>query len=285
MLRARVVRAAARAATACLAGQPAPARRLAQAGVGQWGRSAGDGAAALPLRLRLPASFFSTSDSAPADEVRSELHEFQAETRQLLDIVTHSIYTDKEVFLRELISNASDAMEKLRHVQVMGEEVADAGMPLEIVITTDEKAMTLTIEDRGIGMTKDDMVNNLGTIARSGSKAFVNELKEKGGSNAGDAIRDIIGQFGLGFYSAFMVGDKVDVFSRSYAGGEATMWSSDGSGQYTVQQVPAGEQTRGCKIVVHLKEGSVEYAQQKRCVKLREGPLLQYIALPEAYSF
>ncbi|KAG5183446.1 HSP90 domain-containing protein [Tribonema minus] len=208
-----------------------------------------------------------SSDAAETSAPKTgERHEFQAETRQLLDIVTHSIYTDKEVFLRELISNASDAMEKLRHLQVMGEALEGEGAPFEIQIAVDEKAKTLTIQDAGIGMTRDELVSNLGTIARSGSKAFVNELKEKGDTGAGDAMKDIIGQFGVGFYSAFMVGSKVDVYSRSARGGDATLWSSDGSGQFTVTTLDPAEAglERGSKIVIHLREGCEEYATTAR---------------------
>ena len=112
-----------------------------------------------------------------------ELHSFQAETKQLLDIVTHALYTDKDVFLRELISNSSDALEKLRHLQVTGAQVADSKTPLEIRITTDEKKNQVIIEDTGIGMTKEDLVENLGTIAHSGSKAFLQQLAEQVGSH------------------------------------------------------------------------------------------------------
>lgn len=142
--------------------------------------------------------------------------EFKAETRQLLDIVTNSLYTDKEVFLRELVSNASDALEKLRHTQVANPSApADSDVPLEIHVDTDEVNGTLSIRDTGIGLTKSDMVANLGTIASSGSKAFINEMSSQHGDQAGlDATRGIIGRFGVGFYSAFMVGDKVEVRSK-----------------------------------------------------------------------
>jgi HSP90 family molecular chaperone len=164
-------------------------------------------------------------------ELPKESLQFQAETRQLLDIVTHSLYTDKEVFLRELVSNASDALEKLRHLQVAnieGHEVCvgvgandnendndNSAVPLEIRIETDELNQTLTITDTGIGLTRDDMISNLGTIAKSGSKAFLNEIS-KATSNEPelDPARGIIGKFGVGFYSAFMVGDKVEVRSK-----------------------------------------------------------------------
>ncbi|EJK53970.1 hypothetical protein THAOC_26491, partial [Thalassiosira oceanica] len=146
---------------------------------------------------------------------------FQAETRQLLDIVTHSLYTDREVFLRELVSNASDALEKLRHARATGTLSGEGagGPPLEIRVTTDEANNTLTVSDTGIGMTREELVSNLGTIARSGSKAFVQEMQmqaEAGaGAGAGGDSSGVIGRFGVGFYSGFMVADKVDVRSRS----------------------------------------------------------------------
>ncbi|CAN0040375.1 unnamed protein product [Scytosiphon promiscuus] len=209
-----------------------------------------------------------------ASAQEEEKLEFQAETRQLLDIVTHSIYTDKEVFLRELISNASDAMEKLRHLQVVGEAVEGGSAPAEIIITTDEKEKTLTIQDTGIGMTREELKLNLGTIARSGSKSFLKELSEAGdaaspdGSPAG-ALEGIIGQFGVGFYSAFMVGDSVTVHTRSAKDGSRSVWASDGSGEFTVKEaepLAEGEEEmpRGCKIVVKLRDGCEEYATKKR---------------------
>ncbi|MEO5958919.1 MAG: ATP-binding protein, partial [Opitutaceae bacterium] len=126
--------------------------------------------------------------------------EFQAEIKQLLDIVIHSLYTEKEIFVRELVSNASDALEKLRHTQLTEKEIFDDRLELEINVTTDDKAKTITIQDYGVGMTRDELVENLGTIAHSGSKAFLKALGEGGAKNA-----NLIGQFGVGFYSAFMV--------------------------------------------------------------------------------
>ncbi len=149
---------------------------------------------------------FSSEDSV-------ETREFQAETRKLLDIVTHSIYTDKEVFLRELISNASDSLEKYRYKQVLGEVNTKGDAPLEIKIDVDADHKTITITDTGIGMTREELISNLGTIARSGSKQFVEKLKESSSTaRDGDSI---IGQFGVGFYSSFMVSDRVDVDSAS----------------------------------------------------------------------
>ena len=167
----------------------------------------------------------SSPSPSPSPSSQKQSLEFQAETRQLLDIVTHSLYTDKEVFLRELISNASDALEKLRHLQTLATTpetiFLDPDTPLEIRIETDEAHGTLTIADTGVGLSREDMISNLGTIARSGSKAFVQEMSARyatgNTTNATpetDISRGIIGKFGVGFYSAFMVGDKVEVRSR-----------------------------------------------------------------------
>jgi len=171
-------------------------------------------------RAPFSSSASNTDESKPKKETETgaEHYEFLAETRQLLDIVTHSLYTDREVFLRELISNASDACEKLRHIQAANEaKTIDADLPLEIHVKTNEADQTLTISDTGIGMTKDEMIKNLGTIGRSGSKAFVHSLKKKSAEDPVDvtgASQGIIGRFGVGFYSSFMVGKSVDVRSR-----------------------------------------------------------------------
>ena len=191
-----------------------------------------------------------------------ETREFQAETRKLLDIVTHSIYTDKEVFLRELISNASDALEKYRYKKVNGEVLATDSDNLDINIFTDKEKRTITLVDSGIGMSREELIGNLGTIARSGSKHFVEQLRgdSKASSREGDSI---IGQFGVGFYSSFMVSDKVTVESVSAlnaADTTANKWSSDGSGQFTVEAVPNSDLTRGSRIVMHLKEENAEFA-------------------------
>ncbi|KAE8994256.1 Chaperone protein [Phytophthora rubi] len=211
-----------------------------------------------PSTQQLSACFSTSTADDKADR-----REFQAETRQLLDIVTHSIYTDKEVFIRELISNASDALEKLRHLQSTGATVQDAELEPKIVITTDEKAGTLTITDTGVGMSKEELIENLGTIARSGSKAFLEQLKEGSPSESGDALSGIIGKFGVGFYSAFMVADKVEVFSQSaVAGRQSHLWRSDGSGSYEVAE--ANDVTRGSKIVIHLKDSCKEFGTKAK---------------------
>jgi molecular chaperone HtpG len=180
---------------------------------------------------------------------------FQAEVRQLLDIVIHSLYTDKEIFVRELISNASDSLEKLRLKELTEKGIYQGDLPLEINITTDEEAGTITITDHGIGMTRDELTENLGTIARSGSKEFLEALKEKGDANA-----SVIGQFGVGFYSAFMVAEKVEVYTHSWdESAESLKWESDGQSGYTVTEVE--DEKRGARIVVHLKEDEKDFAK------------------------
>lgn len=178
--------------------------------------------------------------------------EFQAETRKLLDIVAKSLYTDKEIFIRELISNASDALEKFRHAQVSGRDVADPYIEPEIQITTDPESNTLTIQDFGIGMTKEELIANLGTIARSGTLEYVKST---------DNAQNLIGQFGVGFYSAFMVADEVLVFSRSAVDSpHGYQWRSFGAGTYDIAE--AKGVSRGTKIVLKLKEDCKEFSDE-----------------------
>ncbi len=184
-------------------------------------------------------------------------HEFQAETKKLLDIVINSLYTERDVFIRELISNAADALEKFRHESLThGEqELFDGHMPLEITIDLDEKKKLLTITDTGIGMTKDELLANLGTIAHSGSNTFLTQLAEAARKDV-----SLIGQFGVGFYSAFMAGATVRVRSRSWDGSEGHEWVSDGTGTFTVSECPGLH--RGTKVIVELKEGCEDYAKK-----------------------
>lgn len=192
------------------------------------------------------------------NKTTAETREFQAEVKKLLDIVIHSLYTERDIFVRELISNAADALEKFRHQSLLEEEVFDSHVPLEITIDVDEKNHTLTITDTGIGMTREELEANLGTIAHSGSNTFLAELAEV-------AQKDIslIGQFGVGFYSAFMAGKKVRVLSRSYKkDAEGYEWSSDGSGSYTI--TPEKGLRRGTRINVELKDDAHEYADEGR---------------------
>ncbi|MBM9605046.1 molecular chaperone HtpG [Desulfopila inferna] len=184
-------------------------------------------------------------------------HEFQAETKKLLDIVINSLYTERDVFIRELISNSADALEKMRHESLTREDVFDAHVPLEIDISLDEKAHTFTITDTGIGMSRVELESNLGTIAHSGSNTFLLELAE-----AAKKDINLIGQFGVGFYAAFMAGAKVRVQSRSWDGSEGHEWESDGSGTFTITEKEGLH--RGTRIIVELKEDAHEYAQKWR---------------------
>lgn len=181
-------------------------------------------------------------------------YKFKAEVKQVLDIVVNSLYTDKEIFVRELVSNASDASEKERFTKLSNGSEAQN---LEIKISTDSTSKTFTIEDFGIGMTRDELVQNLGTIAHSGSKAFLNALQE----NKGALSDGLIGQFGVGFYSVFMVAEKVDVYTKT-DDGEALHWSCDGSENFTIEETQKAE--RGTKIVATLKEQFKEFASKER---------------------
>ena len=191
---------------------------------------------------------------------------FQAEVRQLLDIVIHSLYTDREIFIRELVSNASDALEKLRHAQLASSgTIHDPELPLEISITTDETARTLTIADHGTGLTREELERNLGTIAHSGTKAFLQSLKESGGSTPGS----LIGKFGVGFYSVFMVAKEVRVFTRSSGSdGDGLVWTSDGATGYTIDEAPG--QSRGARIVIELKDDAHDFSEEATVKRILE---------------
>ncbi len=196
--------------------------------------------------------------------------EFRAEVRKVLQILTNSLYTNKEIFLRELISNASDALDKLRFRQNSGETPIEPDLPMEIRIKLDKDNKQLTIADTGIGMTEQELGDNLGIIARSGSEDFLAELAkhaadaEKGEGKPADASQ-IIGHFGVGFYSVFMIASKVEVYSRpAFGDGPVHVWESDGLGTYTVSASDAAEPVRGTRIVIHLKDDALEYAEKYR---------------------
>merc|ERR1719278_619599 len=195
-----------------------------------------------------------------AADVKGEAteHEFQAETRMLLDIVAKSLYSEKEVFIRELISNASDAIEKYRLLSLSGEHLSlTSDRSHSINLSTDKADRTLTLEDSGVGMIREEMVENLGCIARSGSKAFMEQVKAGGQQDP----KEIIGQFGVGFYSAFMVADKIEVYSKSIINqGPGYLWTSDGSGKYTLQQVEGLQP--GTKIVLSLRKEDAEFSDE-----------------------
>ena len=184
------------------------------------------------------------------------MHQFQTEVRQLLDIVIHAFYSDREVFVRELVSNASDALEKLRLKQLTQTGIYEPERELRITITTDEEAGTLTIADSGIGMTQEEVVEFLGTIAHSGTKKFLEAMKEsKGGT------QDLIGQFGVGFYSVFMAADKVEVTTRSWQPDATPVkWVSDGQEGYELAEA-AADTPRGTSILIYLKEDAKNFAK------------------------
>ena len=180
--------------------------------------------------------------------------EFKTELKQLLDLIIHSLYTKKEIFLRELISNAADAVDKVRFESLTNQEVLEGNGDWKIKLIPDETAGTLTIRDNGIGMSREQIVENLGTIAKSGTKAFMENLKA---ANAKDKP-ELIGQFGVGFYASFMVADRVTVISRSAGKPEdGVKWESEGQGEYTVEQID--KPTRGTEVILHLREDAKEF--------------------------
>lgn len=185
--------------------------------------------------------------------------EFKAETKKLLDILVHSLYTSRDIFLRELISNASDALDKLRFESTKGTEVIDNDLPLEIKLKFNDKQNIVTISDTGIGMSRDEMIANIGTIAKSGSEEFLKQL-----SDNKEALNNIIGRFGVGFYSVFMVAKEVTIKTKSYKKDEpAVEWKSDGLGDYEISTIDEPIK-RGTIIEIHLKDDAKEYADKYR---------------------
>ena len=185
-------------------------------------------------------------------ENASEKLVFQAEVKQLLHLMIHSLYSNKEIVIRELISNASDATDKLRFEALKDASLYEKDSELKIRLSFDKKARTLTISDNGIGMNRDEVISNIGTIARSGTKEFLNNLT---GDEAKDA--NLIGQFGVGFYSSFIIADLVTVITRRAGNKEAIQWESEGEGEYTISEVE--KDTRGTDIILHLKKGEDEF--------------------------
>ena len=186
----------------------------------------------------------------------AETLEFKAELKQLLHLITHSLYSDREIFLRELISNASDAINKIKFDSLDQQDKLEDDKDWKIVITPDKEANTLTIADNGVGMSKDEVIDNLGTIAKSGTKAFLDAAKAKQQEKAD--LPGLIGQFGVGFYSAFMVADRVTVRTRPAGQPDAgVVWSSDGQGDFTIE--PTIKPGRGTEIILHLKEDAKEF--------------------------
>lgn len=193
-----------------------------------------------------------------------EKHEFQAEVAKLLHLMVHSVYSERDVFLRELISNAADACDKLRYEAISKPEILSGEADLEITITADKKAKTLTVADNGIGMNRAELVDNLGTIARSGTKAFMDAAAA---SKDASGEVNLIGQFGVGFYSAFMVADTVEVRTRRAGDKTGLLWSSDGSGSFTVTEDDSAP-ARGTAITLNIKKADKEFLEPFRIEKI-----------------
>jgi len=191
-----------------------------------------------------------------------ETKKFKAEVKQVLDIVVHSLYTHREIFIRELVSNASDALEKMRHESLVADAIVDKDAPFEIRIETDPDAHTFTITDTGVGMTREELEENLGTIARSGTKEFLENLKDREGIDS-----EMIGKFGVGFYSSLMAADEVRVRTRSFKPqASGYEWVSDGVGEYTIDKV--GDLPRGTSVIVRLKDDAREFEKKETVVSI-----------------
>ena len=240
----------------------------------------------------------SSTTAAPSAE-GAKPHAFQADVARLLSLMVHSIYSERDIFLRELISNAADACEKLRYEGLADPTLTADGAPFTIVLTIDKDAKTLSIADNGVGMDADDLVHALGTIASSGTRAFLEKLgpaderepsdvenTREGGPGA-DAAQ-LIGQFGIGFYSAFMVADRVDIETRRAGRQEAWAWSSDGKGSYTIAPLPIEKgPARGTTVILRLSEAALEYLEPsriERIVKDHSGGVAVPIELRDAPS-
>merc|ERR1719265_1767165 len=203
----------------------------------------------------------------------SEKHEFQAEVNRLMDIIINSLYTDKQVFLRELISNAADALEKARFYSVQDDSFLGDAKDLEVKIEHDAEAKTLSIIDSGVGMSKADLINNLGTVAKSGTTNFLEAMAEGADAN-------LIGQFGVGFYSAFLVADKVSVTSKCNEDPVQHVWESTADASFTVVDDPRGNTLgRGTRVTLHLKEDAHDYLSEDK-LKETAKKYSQFIQFP-----
>ncbi|CRG93527.1 heat shock protein, putative [Plasmodium gallinaceum] len=212
----------------------------------------------------------------PLDSI--ENHEYQTEVTRLMDIIVNSLYTHKEVFLRELISNAADALEKIRFLSLSDESVLGEEKKLEIRISTNPEKNILSITDTGIGMTKDDLINNLGTIAKSGTSNFLEAISKSGGDMS------LIGQFGVGFYSAFLVADKVIVYTKNN-NDDQYIWESTADAKFSIYKDPRGSTLkRGTRISLHLKEDATNLLNDKKIIDLIS-KYSQFIQFPFFFFF
>ncbi|MDA0229085.1 MAG: molecular chaperone HtpG [Proteobacteria bacterium] len=215
------------------------------------------------------------AESAKSETAKSETHEFQAEVSKLLDLMINSLYKDKDIFLRELIANASDACDKLRYAAITEPALLADDSDLKVTLSVDTEARTLTIQDNGIGMNHDDLVQNLGTIARSGTEAFLKQIKESDEEAAADT--NLIGQFGVGFYSSFMVAGKVDVFTRRAGEDTGWHWESKGRGKFSILRDDSA--ARGARIVLHLRKAEADFLDPLR-IRHIVSTYSDHIALP-----
>ena len=192
-------------------------------------------------------------------EASKETLEFQTEARQILQLMTHSLYSNKDIFLRELVSNASDACDKLRFEALADDSLYDGNSELSIVVEYDDEAKTISITDNGVGMSRQEVIDNVGTIASSGTRKFLNAM-------TGDEAKDsqMIGQFGVGFYASFIVADKVTLDTRraGASADEAIRWESDGEGSFSLENIEKAD--RGTVVTLHLKDDEAEFANQHR---------------------
>ena len=202
-----------------------------------------------------------TADAQTPTSEAASTQSFEADVSRLLHLMVHSVYSDREIFVRELVSNAADACEKLRYESIAKPELIEDGAPFAIEITINPDAKTLTFSDNGVGMTRDDLTQGLGTIARSGTKAFLDKLAAEDASKEASSL---IGQFGIGFYSSFMVADEVTVDTRRAGTNEAWRWTSDGQGAFTIAPLPLeNAPKRGTSVTLHLNEASQDFAQPR----------------------
>ncbi len=191
----------------------------------------------------------------------SQSHAFQADVSRLLDLMVHSVYSERDIFLRELVSNGADACEKLRYEALANPALVADDSNFLITVTLDKDAKTLTVADNGIGMSQEDLTQALGTIARSGTRAFLDRLNAEAKEDAASG-KDLIGQFGIGFYSAFMVADRIDVETRRAGSDEAFLWSSDGKGTFSIAPLALDKApARGTRVILHLKAEASEYLE------------------------